>query len=145
MLKKLIEYLVEEERLLRKLLKLANDLNRAFTRFDSISIERVSEKQDFVIKQLSRMEEKRLDLIMGWLKLSKKEAYNLKLSTIERNAKGTEKEEIRVIRESIGNINQQLIDINRNNRILGNRSRYSVNNIMKMLTNGKNVVLNVKV
>lgn len=145
MLKLLIEYLGEEEKLLKKILKLANDLNKAFIRFDSASIERVSDKQDFVLKQLSRMEEKRIDLLMQWLKLNKEEAHNLKLSTIERNIKGPEKDQIKNLKESIGSINTQLLEINRNNKILGNRSRYSVNNIMKTLTNGKNVVLNVRV
>ena len=145
MLKELIKQLIEEEKILKKLISAVSEQNQAFIDYDTNKISVLNNLQDDLLHRLSQHETERINLLCTWLKINKKEAYNLKLSTIERNLKGDAKSIVSKLKNSFAELNAQLIDLNRNNRILANRARFSINNILKMFADGKNVVLNVKV
>ena len=145
MIRKFVEILSEQTRLLNNLVTLASVLHKSLLNYDTPMIEKVTVKQDEVIAMISAQEEDRLILMMEWLKLDRMEANNLRLSTIERNLNGRAKEIVSELKSKISSLNTELEKLNRENRILANKARYSVANILHMLSSDHNAMCNVQV
>jgi len=82
---------------------------------------------------------------MAWLKIPKAEAAGLKLTSLESHLKKDEINEIRNIRKNLRDLVNKLQQTNITNRLLANRGRASVREILSVFSNGNNVVCNVKI
>ncbi len=145
MIRNFIEILSDQTRILNSLVTLASVLHKSLLNYDTPMVEKVTSKQEDAMARLSELEEERLELIMKWLKLSRMEADSLRLSTIEHNLNGRAKEIISELKQKISSLNTELNKLNRENRILANKARYSVSNILHMLGSDQNAMCNVKV
>jgi len=144
MLSKLIQYMEYEKILLNQLVKYAELQQESLRAFDVKSIEQYSEFQDKVSVKLKLAEKERIDMIMSWMGLTKTEAMSLKLSTIESKLKGNNFKIVSNLRTKLSELTEKLNSLNNNNRILINRTKNSVQNMMDIFTNGRNI-FNVKV
>lgn len=145
MLEKLVKYLEYEEKLMQRLVRLAEEQQNALVGFNIKDLNKISRQQDEISKQLRQAESKRIRLLTLWFDISQQEATKLRLSTLEKNLKGDELELVKSYRIRMRKLITDLHTLNVNNRILANRAQYSVREVMAAITNGQNQVCNVKV
>lgn len=145
MLSKLFTYLKYEQHLLGELLSISEKQQKALIHFDTTMIQELASYQEEVARSLRETEEQRIKLLMTWLKLSRKEANELKLSSLERALFADEKIEMHNLRIELKKLIDKVQNFNSMNRILANRARTSVQELIKILTNGTNHVCNVRV
>ena len=141
---KLITYLKYEQQLMKELVELAEKHRQALIKFDVADIEKYSVYQEETAKSLNEVEQQRLTYFMSWLGISRPEAMNLHLSQVEPFFKEEEAAEIRIIRKTMNELVAKLNSYNSVNRVLANRARNSVRDIMAAFSGGASVC-NVKV
>lgn len=145
MLSKLHKFLKYEKELIDKLTKLAEQQRDALVKFDMIKVEQLAIYQDDVVKNIREAEEKRIRLLMNWMGLTRIEAMNLKLSSIEKRLNGEELIEIKRLRIALKKLVSNLQNLNNTNRVLANRAKSSIQNIMMMFVGGGHQMFNVKI
>ncbi|NLO20117.1 MAG: flagellar protein FlgN [Ignavibacteria bacterium] len=145
MLSNLFAYLKHEQILLEEMVELAQRLQKALVKFDTVNLEDITTYQAALAKGLREAEEQRINLLMAWLNISKAEAASLRLSSIESHLNQDEIHRVRLVRKNLRELVNQLQQTNTTNRLLANRGRASVREILSIFTNGNNVVCNVKV
>jgi hypothetical protein len=145
MFKKFIEILKKEIRALEVLLFFTEKQHNSLRDYNISEIEKNTFDIEDAVKKLAKIEEERIEFFINWFKISKKEAQMLKLSTLEKNLKGDALILIQKLKTQLNELNTKINHYNRQNKILTNRAKYSVNNIMKMLSNSHKTVFNVKV
>ncbi|MER3328525.1 MAG: hypothetical protein RIF34_03020, partial [Candidatus Kapaibacterium sp.] len=94
-----------------------------------------------ITAKLKEMEERRLRYIVSKLSISRVEASQLRLSEIEKTVEGENKIDLRRIRIAMKKIVAELQEVNTTNRLLSNRAKSSVSNIISTLNsrNGRKV------
>lgn len=145
MLSKFIKILKSQEYLLSELLSLAEQQTNNLKNNDISLVEDNSRRQNDILNQITVNEELRIDFLSKWLNIEKKDALRLKVSSIERRLKGEALLQVKEIRESILRIQVRLDKTSKQNRILSNRAKFSVNNILKIFSSDKTAVFNVRV
>ncbi len=145
MLAKLHSFLKYEKELIDKLTKLAEEQRDALVKFDMMKVEQLAIYQDTLVKNIREAEEKRIKLLMNWMGLSRIQAMNLKLSSIEKRLKGEEMIEIKRLRIAMKKLVSNLQNLNNTNRVLANRAKGSIQNIMMMFVGGGHQMFNVKI
>ncbi|MCX6146686.1 MAG: flagellar protein FlgN [Candidatus Kapabacteria bacterium] len=145
MLAKLHSFLKFEKDLIDKLTKLAEEQRDALVKFDMIKVEQLAIYQDDLVKKIREAEEKRIKLLMNWMGISRMEAVNLKLSSIERRLEGAQMLEIKRLRIALKKLVSNLQNLNNTNRVLANRAKSSIQNMMMMFVGGGHQMFNVKI
>lgn len=141
----LFTYLKHEQQLLTEIVLLAEKQQKALIQFDSSLLEEIASYQDVVAKSLREAEEHRITLLMAWLKISRREAVSLRLSSLEKHFQKEELSELKHIRTQLRGLLNKLQTTNTMNRVLANRAKNSVKEILQHFTNGTKHVCNVKV
>lgn len=141
----LLAYLKHEEQLLKEIVVLAEKQQKALIKYDAIMLEEIVSYQNVMGKSLRKAEENRINLLVRWLGISISEASKLKLSAIEKHFEKEELKELKKLRTSLRSLVAQLNSLNNTNRVLTNRARMSVGEMISHFTNGRNYVCNVKV
>lgn len=145
MIEKLLLYLKYEEQLIDELVSIAEKQQIALIKYNLTELERLTAYQEETSKLLHQTEESRINLIATWLGLSKKEASSIWLSEIEQKVKTEELAELRQIKKSLSIKINKLSNLNSTNRLLANRARNNVNQIISVISDGNNHLCNVKV
>lgn len=145
MINRILDILTREEKILTDLVLITEYQNRALVEYKTSNIPEIIFKQDNLLGQLSKIEQERIELFIEIFKISRVEAVNLKLSMIENKLKGDSKTKVNSLRTSIAKLNNKLIQLNNENRILANRGKQSINNIIRTLNQNNNAVFNVKI
>lgn len=145
MINKFLDILEKEEIILSQLVLVTEYQNRALIEYKTSSVPDIINKQDSLLSQLSKIENERIKMFMEIFKISRVEAVNLKLSMIEGKLKGDNALAVKKLRMSIAKLNSKLIKLNNENRILANRGKQSINNIIKTLNQNNNAVFNVRI
>lgn len=145
MLKEFLELLQREESLLKDIVSVTEAQNLALLEYRTSSIPDIVNKQDALLSHLSKLENERIKMFMENFKISRNEAVNLKLSVIEAKLKGEKANIVKRYRVSISRLNSRMIKLNNENRILANRGKQSINNIIRTLNQNNNAVFNVRV
>ncbi len=145
MLSNLFTYLKHEQMLLSEMVDLAQRLQKALVKLDMVNLEDITTYQAALAKGLREAEEQRINLLTAWLKISKAEAASLKLTSLESRLNKDEINEVRTIRKNLRDLVNKLQQTNTTNRLLANRGRASVREILSIFSNGNNVVCNVKI
>jgi hypothetical protein len=127
------------------MISLAEQQQKALIKFDTAEIEKITSYQEDISRNFKQTEELRIALLMNWLKISRREATNLHLSTLEEYFHGEELIEIRRMRSDLRTLLSKLNNFNVLNRVLANRARNSVKELLSIFTSGTNHVCNVKV
>jgi hypothetical protein len=145
MIKQFLDILEREEIILSQLVLVTEYQNRALIEYKTSNVPDIISKQDLLLSQLSKIENERINLFMNIFKITRSEAVNLKLSMIENKLKGDNALAVKHLRTTIAKLNNKLIQLNNENKILANRGKQSINNIIRTLNQNKNAVFNVKI
>ncbi len=145
MIEKLLLYLKYEEQLIDELVSISEKQQNALIKYNLPELERLTAYQEETSKLLHQTEDNRINLIASWLGLSKKDASGIWLSEIEQKVKTEEVAELRQIKKSLSIKINKLSNLNSTNRLLANRARNNVNQIISIISDGNNHLCNVKV
>ncbi|MBI5325114.1 MAG: flagellar export chaperone FlgN [Ignavibacteriae bacterium] len=141
----LLTYLKYEKQLLKEMVILAQKQQGALIKFNTNELDRITSYQFEVSKSLKQAEEKRIKMLMSMFGISRSEASNLKLSTIIEKMNKDDVLELESMKGELNSLISSLQQFNTLNRVLANRARNSVREILSILTNGTNNVCNVTV
>ncbi|TAL69243.1 MAG: hypothetical protein EPN82_08055 [Bacteroidetes bacterium] len=141
----LLTYLKYEKQLLKEMVILAQKQQSALIKFNTNELDRITSYQFEVSKSLKLAEEKRIKMLMSMFGISRAEATNLKLSTIIEKMNKNDVLELESMKGEMNSLIGNLQHFNTLNRVLANRARNSVREILTILTNGTNNVCNVTV
>lgn len=145
MLNEFLELLRKEAQVLSDLVSITEKQNTALIEYKTSSIPEIVNNQDILLSQLSKLENERIKMFMDNFNISRADAVRLKLSYIESKLKNDKAEIVRKHRVSIARLNARLIKLNNENKILANRGKQSINNIIRTLNQNNNAVFNVKI
>jgi hypothetical protein len=133
-------YLQFEQQLLQEMIRLADKQQNALVNYHISELSEITSFQEAIIINIRKAEEKRISLLMQWLGVTRKEATTLKLSEIENKIKNKEVcAEINKIQSDMRSMIERLQNLNTTNRVLTNRARTNVKEMMDYITGGKTV------
>lgn len=145
MIDKLIKYLEHEQHLISELVRLAERQQRALVKYDIRELDEITSYQESIAKSLRGLEDQRISFLMAWLGLNRSQAANLRLSAIESKLKNEDFNNIKSLRTNLKNLITNLQNLNNTNKVLANRARHSVRDMMNLFTSANRHVFNVKV
>lgn len=138
-------YLKHEQQLLEEMVTLAEKQQRALINFDTKILQEIVSYQEVVAASLKKAEDSRVKMLMSWLSISAQDARKLKLSALEEHFKNEELKELKKLRLRLKSLMNELNSLNSLNRVLNNRAKHSINNMMSHFALGRNFLCNVKV
>jgi hypothetical protein len=137
---KLFGYLQYEYQLLQEMIRLAERQQVALVKYHISELSEITSFQEALIKSIRDAENKRISYLMEWMGIGMKEATELQLSAIiERIKDDSICSEIKNIRSELRKSIERLYNLNATNRLLTNRARTNVKDIIGYITGGKNV------
>ncbi|MPM94460.1 hypothetical protein SDC9_141606 [bioreactor metagenome] len=129
-----------EQQLLQEMIRLANKQQTALVNYHISELSEITSYQDALITHIRKAEENRIVLLMRWLKINRKEASELKLSDLEKIIVNQEiATEMEQIRKSLSEMIEQLQNLNATNRLLTNRARTNIKEMIEYITRGNSV------
>ena len=141
----LISYLNAEKKLLEQLVILSDKQKEALVKYDISGLESITLKQWEVSREIKQVEEQRITLVASWLGIKKTDAMRMKLSEVINILKDEESSILTTLKNEFKNLFARL-QVNMSlNRVLSNRARNSLSELMHIMTNGSNHVCNVKI
>lgn len=141
----LLKYLSEEKELMEQLVEMTTLQKNALVKYDIAGLENITMRQWEISKEMRQVEDQRLTLISSWLGIKKADAIKLKLSDIMLLMKEENTSEFGRIKSDIRNLLQVLQGNFSLNRVLANRARNSIGELLHNMSNGDNHVCNVKI
>lgn len=142
---KLFGYLQYEHQLLQEMIRLAERQQVALVKYHISELSEITSFQEALIKSIREAEEKRISYLMQWLNIDMKDAAMLQLSTIADKIESKEIcNKIRELRTDLRKSIEKLYNLNATNRLLTNRARTNVKDMVEFITNGK-AVCNVEI
>ena len=141
----LLALLKFEHQLLKEMVSLAEQQQNHLIKFSAIELEKISSYQSEISSNLRLAEEKRIKILMNDLKMSRNQAMNLTMSEIVRNFVSEDAAEYKTLQKELKYLVNKLQNFNVVNRVLANRARISVRELLGFFTNGTNQVCNVKI
>ncbi len=146
MLKDLGNYLKHEYQLIAKLIDLAKRQQQALVNFDVDSLYDITKFQNDIATSFKRVENQRIEMLMNWFGISRSQAMNLRISQLQNAFSDYDFSEMKSLRKSMSKLLIELNSINATNRVLSNRAKHSVNEMMQSLSQKGDVqVCNVRV
>ena len=142
---KLFGYLQYEYQLLQEMIRLAERQQVALVKYHISELSEITSFQEALIKSIKEAEGKRISYIMDWLKVGMKEATDLQLSEVIGKIKDEQiSAKLKNIRTELRKSIERLYNLNATNRLLTNRARTNVRDMVTYITDGK-AVCNVEV
>lgn len=146
MLKDLGNYLKHEYQLIAKLIDLAKRQQEALVNFDVDSLYDITKFQNDIATSFRRVENQRIEMLMNWFGISRSQAMNLRISQLQNAFSDYDFSEMKSLRKNMSKLLIELNSINATNRVLSNRAKHSVNEMMQSLSQKGDVqVCNVRV
>ncbi|MDX9790899.1 MAG: flagellar export chaperone FlgN [Candidatus Kapabacteria bacterium] len=145
MIEKLMVYLRYEEQLLEELVGLAQEQQKALVLLNLTDLDDISRKQEEMLANLKQAEDARIKFMMDWLKITRTSASKMTMSQILNFSDKNNYSVLQLMQESMNSLSNQLVNLNMANRVLSNRAKNSVTELISILTNGTNNVCNVRV
>lgn len=145
MFEKFIECLNVEKDVIEKLVELAKTQQQCLIKFDISQLNEITPNQDYLQKQLKGYEEYRVKLLMKWLDINSNDALSLKLTTLEKKLNKKDMAILKPIRIELQKLVLELQSLTNTNRVLVNRAKNSVQNIMNLFTRNGNQIVNKKI
>jgi hypothetical protein len=142
---KLFTFLKHEQQIIKELIAMAELQQKALVDFKLSDLERIAEYQENLGRNLRNAEEQRISLLMNWMQASRRDVVNLRLSALEKFFKNEELIELKRLKKSMRALLNRLHALNTTNRVLSNRAKKTVGDIIDVFTNGSNQMCNVRV
>ncbi len=138
----LLNIFKKQNEIVNELFDLSEKLREALIKYDHNKINQISKLQELKQAELEKLENKRIEFIANWLNLKITEARKITYSKIKELIKEPELDTIlKNLTEQINKLNS----INSLNRVLANRARFTINEILSFFSDGKNYVCNVRI
>ena len=141
---KLIMYLNYEKDLLAHLLILSEKQQKTLIKSERRLLETITKQQEETAQKLRKAEENRLNLLMNLYNCTRIQARQIRLSEVEKSFEGEEKEKVAELRTTLNEQMEKLSQINMTNRVLANRARINLGEILGAFVSGNNNVCNEK-
>ncbi len=138
-------YLRYEEQLLQELVDLAKIQQACLINLHLNKLDDISSEQEELLNRLRNAEDARINYIADWLNIAKKEASSMTMTQIIAFSDNNNYSVLSLMQESMNTLTNQLVTLNLTNRVLTNRAKHSVSELINILTNGTNNVCNVRV
>lgn len=145
MIEKLMIYLRYEEQLLQELVDLAKIQQACLINLHLNKLDDISSELEELLNRLRNAEDARINYIADWLNIAKKEASSMTMTQIIAFSDNNNYSVLSLMQESMNALTNQLVTLNLTNRVLTNRAKHSVSELINILTNGTNNVCNVRV
>lgn len=146
MLKELTNILKHQSQLVAKMVELAKRQQQALVDFDVDTLYDISKFQNDIAVSFKRVENKRLEMLMDWFGINRNQAMKLRVSQLQNAFTDFDFSEMKDLRKSMSKMLIDLNNINNTNRVLSNRAKHSVYEMMQSLTKkGEVQVCNVRV
>ncbi len=145
MIERLMVYLRYEEQLLQDLVSIAREQQRALITMNLGDLDDISQRQDEMLSNLKRAEEARIKFMMEWLNITKTSATKMTMTQIINFSDENSFSVLQLMQDSMNTLTNQLVNLNLSNRVLSNRAKHSITELISILTNGTNNVCNVRV
>lgn len=145
MIERLMVYLRYEEQLLQDLVDVAKEQQRALVLMNLANLDDISQRQEELLLNLKKAEEARIKFMMEWLNISRASASKMTMTQILNFSDKNNFSVLSMMQDSMNSLTNQLFNLNIANRILSNRAKSSVSELISVLTNGTNNVCNVTV
>lgn len=145
MIEKLMIYLRYEEQLLQELVDLAKIQQACLINLHLNKLDDISSELEELLNRLRNAEDARINYIADWLNIAKKEASSMTMTQIIAFSDNNNYSVLSLMQESMNTLTNQLVTLNLTNRVLTNRAKHSVSELINILTNGTNNVCNVRV
>ncbi|MCX6155577.1 MAG: flagellar export chaperone FlgN [Candidatus Kapabacteria bacterium] len=145
MLETFYKILKHELQLLDKLINLAENQQESLVKYQHSRLFEIASAQELLMKQMRLAEENRISFMIKWLNIQRKDASEIKLSNLEKAIPAADLNVFHQLQDALKKSIEKLNFLNTLNRVLANRARYSVQQIISIFTNGNNHVCNVKV
>jgi hypothetical protein len=139
-----LKYLEYEKQILLELIDLAKRQQKALVNFDINSLEEITSKQDKSQSILRKAEDARIRYVCEWFGIERTKASYMRLSELAELVDKTFSILINNYKDELYDISSELYSLNTTNRILANRAKHSVNEMMNIFTKD-NAVCNVKI
>lgn len=138
----LIDY---EKNLMEHLVFFAEKQKEALVRYKISELELIASQIADISKKLRQAEEQRINLVMNWLRLSRRDASAMTLTSISEKLDPIDKDLILTYKNQMAELLSAFTSLNLVNRLLANKARNNVAEMLAFLTNGTNHVCNVKI
>lgn len=145
MLEKFKIFIDYEKNLMEHLVFLAEKQKEALIHFKISDLELIASQMAEVSKKIRQAEEQRINLLISWLGISRKEAVNITLTVLAEKVDDENKESVIEFKNHMAALLSKFTSLNIVNRLLANKARNSVAEMLAFLTNGSNHVCNVKI
>ena len=142
---KLFGYLQHEYELLQQMIRNAERQQVALVKYQITELNEIISFQDALIKSIRDAEKTRISYLINWLKIGITEATEMPLSVIIDKFDNEEViDKLKSIRSELRKSIERLYNLNATNRLLTNRAKINVKEILGYITGGK-AVFNVEV
>ncbi len=145
MFPKFLTFLKFEEQLLHELLRLSKRQQIAIVKNDIRELQEINSYQTEINKNLIKAEDERFNILSNWLNINKSESRNIKLSELKKFISKDEIKELQKLQKNFESLLNQLLTLNNTNRLLINRAKLNIREMIDFMTNGTQNVCNIKV
>ncbi|HRP02074.1 MAG TPA: flagellar export chaperone FlgN [Candidatus Kapabacteria bacterium] len=142
---KFLTFLKFEEQLLNELLRLSQRQQTAIVKNNIQEIQEINSYQSELNKNLLKTEEERMLILSNWLNISRADSRKVKISDLKKYLSKDEVKELQKVQKNFDSLVSQLLTTNNTNRMLINRARINIKEMIDYLTNGTQNVCNIKV
>ena len=139
------KYIIFFHQLLIELLRLSERQQRAIVLNDIRELDEINSYQTELQKNLRRAEDERFKILATWLNININSTREIKISELKKFLKKDEIRELKLVQEKFQILTNKLNTTNATNRILINRARHGIKEMIDFITNGTQNVCNVKV
>lgn len=145
MFTKFITFLKFEEQLVSELVRLSERQQKALVNNNIKELEEITSYQVELQKNLRKAEDQRMTILATWLNINRSMAASLKLSDLAKYLKKNEMKELIIVQNNFENLIARLMNLNTINRVLLNRARNGIREMLDFLTNGTQNVCNIRI
>lgn len=142
---KFLTFLKFEEQLLNELLRLSQRQQTAIVKNNIQEIQEINSYQSELNKNLLKTEDERMLILSNWLNISRADSRKVKISDLKKYLNKDEVKELQKVQKNFDSLVSQLLTTNNTNRMLINRARINIKEMIDYLTNGTQNVCNIKV
>jgi len=145
MFTKFLTFLKYEEQLLGEILRLSEKQQNAIIKHNIKELEEINSYQNELNKNLFKAEQERMQILANWLNINSYNVKEIKLSDLKKFISKDEYKELIKIQNNFKQLTDKIYNLNNTNKILINKAKQSIKEMIEFLTNGTQNVCNYKV
>jgi len=145
MFTKFLTFLKYEEQLLGEILRLSERQQNAIIKHNIKELEEINSYQNELNKNLFKAEQERMQILANWLNINSYNVKEIKLTDLKKFISKEEYKELVKVQNNFKQLTDKIYNLNNTNKILINKAKQSIKEMIEFLTNGTQNVCNYKV